>query len=165
MRVLTLILLAIASVGFASAQETGPAAEVVKTKIVKIENEKVPIMLKGGEPYARWLGDHMNDDLVIVQPDGGFATKAQFIAKYRSHEFKVLKMTQVGHSVNVYANGTTAVVSYEGVGTFELNGKSSPVHQRFTDVWVKEHDAAWRRVSHNVHSLPVSATKGIPTAK
>jgi ketosteroid isomerase-like protein len=159
MRVLLAILLTITSVGFAKAQETGPSAEAVKEKIVQIENEKIPLILKSGEPYAKWLNDYMDDDLVIVQPDGGFTTKARSITAFRNQEFKVLTMKQDGHNVRVYANGTTAVVSYEGVGTFELNGKSFPVHQRFTDVWVKEKGGVWRRVSHNIHSLPVSGSK------
>jgi len=159
MRVLLAILLTITSVGFAKAQEAGPSAEVVKEKIVQIENEKIPLILKSGEPYAKWLNDYMDDDLVIVQPDGGFTTKARSITAFRNQEFKVLTMKQDGHDVRVYANGTTAVVSYEGVGTFELNGKSFPVHQRFTDVWVKEKDGVWRRVSHNIHNLPASGAK------
>ncbi len=158
-QILLTLMLVISSVPFLKAQEKGPEAEKVQKEIIKIEDDKIPLILQSGDPYADWLDHFQDDDLTIVQPDGSFTTKARSIEAFRKAEFKVVTMKQEGHKVSVYAHGTTAVVSYHGAGTFQLRGETFPVHQQFTDVWVKEKDGVWRRVSHNIHNLPLSESK------
>jgi ketosteroid isomerase-like protein len=153
MRVFVLILLAISFLGTAIAQENGPAAEAIPQEITRIENQKVAVILKGGAAYEEWFNRNMDDDFIVVQPNGASANKTRALAAFRNQEFKVLAFTQADYNVRVYANGTTAVATYSGAGTLELEGKSFRLRQEFTDVWVKEKDGGWRCATHNIHTL------------
>ena len=153
-KILFAMLLAILLTGVVNAQQTtGEQAETVRKQILKIEAEKVAGLLKGGSEPADWHERYDTEDLVNMMADGSTRTRSQLAAELRSGDLKVVTMKQYEHRVFVYNNGTIAVVTNLATGTLERKGKSSPMHSRFTDVWVKQ-AGAWRRVVHDVANIP-----------
>jgi hypothetical protein len=139
--------------GFARAQDTRFRDEQIKKEILKIETDKMPILLKGGPEYAEYFDRYDADGVVITLPDGSLQTKAEASDSYRTGEFKVLEMKQFDYQVHVH-NGSTAVLTYHGIGIFETKGKASKVDLIFDDVWVNQH-GHWLRIVHNLHNAPI----------
>ncbi len=138
------------------ARSANAADEQIRKEIAGIETDKVPLLLKGGPEYADYFDRHDADGVAITLPDGSLQTKSEASTSYRSGSFKVLSMKQFDHHVHVF-NGTTAVVTYHGIGVFETDGKKSDVDLIFDDVWVKE-NGNWLRVVHNIHNAPKGPT-------
>jgi len=143
---------AILLAGFAHAQETRSRDEQIKKEVMKIETDKMPILLKGGPEYADYFDRFDADGVAITLPDGSLQTKVEASDSYRSGEFKVLAMKQFDYQVHVF-NSTTAVMTYHGIGTFETKGVKSKVDLIFDDVWVNQH-GKWLRIVHNLHNAP-----------
>ena len=136
------------------AQETtGVKAEQARKEILKLEDEKVAGLLRGGSEPADWVSRYDADDIAQTNVDGSTPTKAQVVAGLQPGVFRAHSMKQDEHRIRVYDNGNVAVVTYRAIGVIERNGKSNDRQNRFTDVWVKQ-AGAWRRVVHEERDAP-----------
>jgi ketosteroid isomerase-like protein len=153
-RILFTALLAVSLAGVVCAQEiTGEKAEKVKKEIMKIEDEKVAGLLRGGSEPVDWIVQYDAEDIAQTEIDGRTSTKAQIEAGLQPGMFKMHSMKQDGHRIRVYDNGNVAVVTYHALGVIERNGKVTNRESRFTDVWVKQ-KGAWLRVAHEEREIP-----------
>ena len=125
---------------------TGEKAETVKKEILKIEDEKVAGLLRGGSEPVDWI-QYDAEDIAQTNIDGSQPTKAEIEAGLQPGFFKMHSMKQDGHRIRVYDNGNVAVVTYHALGVLERNGKVTPRESNFSDVWVKQ-NGAWLRVLH-----------------
>ena len=93
------------------------------------------------------------EELLFTGPDGQLGTKAADLAahrsgavRFRAHSPEELRMRRVGPDVTVSALRARLVVDVDGTpveGTY-----------RFTRVWAREPDGAWRVVGGHVSALP-----------
>ena len=146
-----LFLVAIAGISLAGtlgAQAiTGEKADAVKKEIMKIEDEKVAGLLRGGGEPVAWIRQYDAEDVAQTNIDGSSPTKAEIEAGLQPGVFKMHSMKQDGHKFRVYDSGNVAVVTYHALGVLERNGKVTPRESNFSDVWVKQ-NGAWLRVLH-----------------
>jgi hypothetical protein len=141
-------LLAASFAGIIAAQAiTGQKAETVKKEIMKIEDEKVAGLLRGGSEPVDWIKQYDAEDIAQTNIDGSTPTKAEVEAGLQPGVFKMDSMKQDGHRIRVYDNGNVAVVTYHALGVLERNGKVTPRESNFSDVWVKQ-NGGWLRVLH-----------------
>jgi hypothetical protein len=105
---------------------TGEEAEAVKREILKIEEEKVAGLLRGGSEPSDWVEHYDSDGTVQMNADGSTRTKAKSVAELRTGDSKVLTMKQYKHQVHVYNDGNTAVVTNRATGTVQKSGKFLP---------------------------------------
>jgi len=141
-------LLAVSVAGIIGAQAvTGEKAETVKKEILKIEDEKVAGLLKGGSESVDWIRQYDAEDVAQTNIDGSSPTKAEIEAGLQPSVFKMHSMKQDGHRFRVYDNGNVAVVTYHALGVLERNAKVTPRESNFSDVWVKQ-NGVWLRVLH-----------------
>jgi hypothetical protein len=131
-------------------EESGPAAEKVKTEILKIEMEKLNGLRQNGSVAADWFHRYSDVDQVHTSHDGSVETTAEHEAKLSSSQVAIVTMKQFDYRVRVFENGNVAVVTYKQIG--QLQGQLHPVEGVATDVWVKE-DVGWQRVVHSSHQL------------
>jgi hypothetical protein len=142
------VFLTVAFTGSAAAQEiTGEKAEAVRKEIMKIEEEKVAGLLRGGSEPVDWIRQYDAENVAQTNADGSTPGKAEIEAGLRPGFFKMSSMKQDGHRFHVYDNGNVAVVTYHALGVIERNGKAAPRESNFSDVWVKQ-NGAWLRVLH-----------------
>jgi hypothetical protein len=154
-------LLSVSLAGIIAAQAiTGQKAETVKKEIMKIEDDKVAGLLKGGSEPVDWIRRYDADDIAQTNIDGSTPTKAEVEAGLQPGVFKMHSMNQDGHNIRVYDNGNVAVLTYHALGVLERNGKVTPRESNFSDVWVKQ-NGAWIRVLHNEREI----TKRAPAAQ
>ncbi len=141
-------LFAVSLAGTVFAQAiTGEKAEAVKKEILKIEDEKVAGLLRGGSEPVDWIRQYDAEDVAQTNIDGSAPTKAEIEAGLQPGVFKMHSMNQDGHRFRVYDDGKVAVVTYHALGVLERNGKVTPRESNFSDVWVKQ-NGAWLRVLH-----------------
>jgi Domain of unknown function (DUF4440) len=141
-------LLSLSLAGMIAAQAiTGQKADNVKKEIMKIEDEKVAGLLRGGSEPVDWIKQYDAEDIAQTNIDGSAPTKAEVEAGLQPEVFKMDSMKQDGHNIRVYDNGNVAVVTYHARGVLERNGKVTPRESNFSDVWVKQ-NGAWLRVLH-----------------
>ncbi len=153
-RTLFAVLLAVSFAGVVGAQEvTGEKAEKVKKEIMKIEDEKVAGLLRGGSEPVDWIVQYDAENIAQTNIDGSTPTKAQVEAGLQPGVFKMRSMKQDGHLIRVYDDGNVAVVTYHALGVIERNGKVANRENLFTDVWVKQ-KGAWLRVVHQEREMP-----------
>ena len=139
---------AVSVAGIIGAQAvTGEKAETVKKEVLKIEDEKVAGLLKGGSDPVDWIRQYDAEDVAQTNIDGSSPTKAEIEAGLQPGVFKMHSMKQDGHRFRVYDNGNVAVVTYHALGVLERNAKVTPRESNFSDVWVKQ-NGAWLRVLH-----------------
>ncbi len=133
---------ALLSVSFAGAlrarEVTGAKADAVKKEIMKIEDEKVAGLLRGGSEPVDWIVKYDAEDIAQTSVDGSTPNKAQIEAGLQPGVFKMHSMKQDGHRFRVYDDGNVAVVTYHALGVIERNGKVANRENLFTDVWVKQ---------------------------
>jgi len=147
-RTLFAMSLALLLPGIAAAQAiTGEKAEHVKKEIMKIEDEKVAGLLRGGSEPVDWIRQYDAEEIAQTNIDGSSPTKAEIEAGLQPGVFKMHSMKQDGHRFRVYDDGNVAVVTYHAQGVLERNGKVTPRESNFSDVWVKK-NGAWLRVLH-----------------
>jgi ketosteroid isomerase-like protein len=148
------IILPVSLAGSTCAQEvTGPKAEAVKKEIMKIEDEKVAGLLRGGSERVDWIVKYDAEDIAQTNIDGSNPTKAQVEGGLQPGVFKMHSMKQDGHRIRVYDEGNVAVVTYHALGVIERNGKVANRENLLTDVWVKQ-KGAWLRVVHQERDMP-----------
>lgn len=94
------------------------------------------------------------ENLLFTGPDGQLASKADDLAMHRSgavriraHEPEELRIRRVSDDVAVVA--LRARLTVEANGTLVMQG---PV--RYTRVWARESDGAWRVVAGHVNAMP-----------
>jgi hypothetical protein len=159
-KILVAMLLAGSLAGAVPAQTVSKEkAEAVKKEIMKIEDEKVAGLLRGGSEPVDWIVKYDAEDIAQTNIDGSNPTKAQVEAGLQPGVFKMHSMKQDGHRFRVYDNGNVAVVAYHALGVLERNGKVTPRESNFSDVWVKQ-NGAWLRVLHEEREIanqPVAA--------
>jgi len=147
-KVLLSTLLGISLAGIAFAQAiTGEKAEAARKEIMKIEDEKVAGLLRGGSEPVDWIRQYDAEEVAQTNIDGSSPSKAEIEAGLQPGVFKMHSMKQDGHRFRVYDNGNVAVVTYHALGVLERNGKVTPRESNFSDVWVKQ-NGAWLRVLH-----------------
>jgi Domain of unknown function (DUF4440) len=147
--------------GILAAQTvTGAKAEAVKKEIMKIEDEKVAGLLRGGSEPVDWIKQYDAEDIAQTNIDGSTPTKTEVEAGLAPGFFKMDSMKQDGHRIRVYDNGNVAVVTYHALGVLERGGKATPRESNFSDVWVKQ-NGAWLRVLHIEREIAKTA----PAAK
>jgi hypothetical protein len=141
-------ILGISLAGTIGAQAiTGEKAEQVRNEIMKIEDEKVAGLLRGGSEPIDWIRQYDAEDIAQTNIDGSSPGKVQIEAGLQPGVFKMHSMKQDGHKFRVYDNGNVAVVTYHALGVLERYGKVTPRESDFSDVWVKQ-NGAWLRVLH-----------------
>lgn len=141
-------ILAISFAGTIGAQAiTGEKAEQVKKEILKIEDEKVAGLLRGGSEPVDWIKQYDSEEIAQTNIDGSSPGKAEIEAGLQPGVFKMHSMNQDGHKFRVYDDGKVAVVTYHALGVLERDGKVTPRESNFSDVWVKQ-DGKWLRVLH-----------------
>jgi hypothetical protein len=126
---------------------TGEKADEVKKEILKIEDEKVAGLLRGGSEPVDWIKQYDAEDVAQTNIDGSSPTKAEIEAGLEPGDFKMHSMKQDGHRFRVYDDGKVAVVTYHALGILERNGNVTPRESNFSDVWVKQ-NGVWLRVLH-----------------
>jgi hypothetical protein len=148
-KILLSMLLAGSLAGVVKAQQaTGAKAEEAKKDIIRIEDEKVGGLLRGGADPVDWLKKYDADDVVATEGDGKtIQAKAIGIAKTQKG-ITVLTMIQRDENMRVYGNGTTVVITYRGCGNVDISGKVTTQHLKFADVWAKQDNGAWLRIVH-----------------
>jgi hypothetical protein len=152
-KLLLTALLAGSLAGTIAAQAiTGEKAEAVKREILKIEDDKVAGLLKGGSEPVDWIKKYDAEEVAQTNIDGSSPTKAEIEAGLEPGVFKMHSMKQDGHRFRVYDNGNVAVVTYHALGVLERNGKVTPRESNFSDVWVKQ-NGAWLRVLHSEREI------------
>jgi hypothetical protein len=152
-RILFAMFLAVSLTGVVAAQTVSKEkAEAVKKEIMKIEDEKVAGLLRGGSEPVDWIRQYDAEEIAQTNIDGSNPTKAQIEAGLQPGVFKMHSMKQDGHLFRVYDNGNVAVVTYHALGVLERNGKVTPRESNFSDVWVKQ-NGAWLRVLHEEREL------------
>jgi hypothetical protein len=141
-------ILGISLAGTIGAQAiTGEKAEQVRNEIMKIEDENVAGLLRGGSEPIDWIRQYDAEDIAQTNIDGSSPGKVQIEAGLQPGVFKMHSMKQDGHKFRVYDNGNVAVVTYHALGVLERYGKVTPRESDFSDVWVKQ-NGAWLRVLH-----------------
>jgi ketosteroid isomerase-like protein len=102
---------------------------------------------------VRGLDALIADDLLFTGPDGQLATKAQDLdahasgaVRFRAHEPEELRVRRVGTDVAVSALRTRLVVDVAGT---TIRGTV-----RYTRIWAREADGAWRVVGGHVSTVP-----------
>ena len=97
----------------------------------------------------------ISDDLLFTGPDGQLGTKAQDLAahgsgvvRFRAHEPEELRIRRIGSNVAVVALRTRLAV--------EVNATLVRGTYRYTRVWARESDGAWRVVGGHVSEVPVT---------
>src|SRR5229473_41281 len=147
-KILLTTLWAISLAGIIAAQAiTGEKADAVRKEIMKIEDEKVAGLLRGGSEPVDWIRQYDAEDVAQTNIDGSSPGKAEIEAGLEPGVFKMHSMKQDGHRFRVYDHGNVAVVTYHALGVLERNGKLTPRESNFSDVWVKQ-NGAWLRVLH-----------------
>jgi hypothetical protein len=147
-KILLALLLAASLPGMIAAQAiTGEKAETVKKEIMKIEDEKVAGLLRGGSEPVDWIKQYDAEEVAQTNIDGSSPGKTEIEAGLQPGVFKMHSMKQDGHRFRVYDDGKVAVVTYHALGVLERNGKVTPRESNFSDVWVKQ-NGAWLRVLH-----------------
>jgi hypothetical protein len=150
---LFVMLLVVSLAGRIGAQAiTGEKAETARKEIMKIEDEKVAGLLRGGSEPVDWIRQYDAEEVAQTNIDGSSPTKAAIEAGLQPGVFKMHSMKQDGHRFRVYDNGNVAVVTYHALGVLERNGKVTPRESNFSDVWVKQ-NGAWLRVLHAEREL------------
>lgn len=144
-------LLVISTVGVAGAQQ-GDANKVNKEaeqQVMKLENEKIAVMLKGGAEAAGWFQRIYTDDISYTVA-GGFRPKSETVDEFRSGARKLLSIKHDDYHVRVYNNGNTAILTYRGQDVMQTNGIAGKQELvRTTDVYVKQ-NGAWKIAVHSV---------------
>jgi hypothetical protein len=150
---LLVAILGVSLAGIIAAQAiTGQKAETVKKEIMKIEDEKVAGLLRGGSEPVDWIRQYDAEEIAQTNIDGSTPGKAEVEAGLQPGVFKMHSMKQDGHRFHVYDNGNVAVVTYHALGVLERNGKVTPRESNFSDVWVKQ-NGAWLRILHNEREI------------
>ena len=95
------------------------------------------------------LDDLISDDLLFTGPDGQLGTKEQDIEAYRSGIVKF--MAHVPEELRVRRVGSdVAISSLRAQLTVDVAGNLSHGTYRYTRVWAREDDRAWRVVGGHV---------------
>lgn len=94
----------------------------------------------------------ISDDLLFAGPDGRVATKAQDldahrsgIVRFRKHEPRELRVRRVGQDV--------AIASLETQLEVQLGAETSSGTYRYTRIWARESDGAWRVAGGHVSEI------------
>ena len=120
----------------------------VKATILKMEQEKVEALKKGGDAIADWEDRVFADDLICFGSGfSGVCSKAEMVAEHRSGQRTLRTVHHDDYRVQVYGN--TAILSFRGNNIMERKGQILTGVVRTTDVYVKQ-DGAWRIVAHLV---------------
>ena len=89
-RIIFAALLALSFAGAVCAQEvTRAKAEAVKKEIMKIEDEKVAGLLRGGSEPVDWIVKYDAEDIAQTSVDGSTPNKAQIEAGLQPGVFKM----------------------------------------------------------------------------
>lgn len=132
------------------------AVEPIDAKIVALESELRAAQLNADVVALDRL---ISDELLFVGPDGNLATKAQDLeahrsgaVRFRAHEPEELHVRRIGDDV--------AIAALRAKLTVELAGRVVSGTYRYTRVWARESDGAWRVVGGHVSqvSQPPTAT-------
>src|SRR5258706_15039276 len=109
-RILFAVVLGVSFAGAVCAHEvTGAKADAVKKEIMKIEDEKVAGLLRGGSEPVDWIAKDDAEDIAQTSVDGSTPNKAQIEAGLQPGGFKMDSMKQDGHRFRVYDDGEVAV--------------------------------------------------------
>ena len=152
-KLLLAILLAVSLPGMIAAQAvTGEKAEAAKKEILKIEDEKVAGLLRGGSEPVDWIKQYDAEDVAQTNIDGTSPTKAEIEAGLEPGCFQLQmhsRLKQDGHRFRVYDNGNVAWSSRSPrhLRRPRTERQGYAAGKQFSDVWVKQ-NGAWLRVLH-----------------
>ena len=97
------------------------------------------------------------DDYVSTGPSGVFRTKALVMEDFKSGKLKVESMSS--DDIRVRVHGDTAIAT--GITTMKGvdAGRSMSGQNRYTQVWVKGSDGAWRIAAFQLSPVAAAAAK------
>ena len=87
------------------------------------------------------LDELLDDQLVLVNDDGGIQDKGQFLASIKKSNSQEQQVTPESISVHVYGNAATATGVFRAKGIEA--GKPYIKRERFLDTWIYR-DGRWR---------------------
>ncbi len=102
-------------------------------EILKLEGEFGRAMIKN-DPEA--IGRLLDDDWIIIDPDGGIIDRARFLAVIRSGSLSHEVMDSRDVRVRIYGN--SAAVTALTTTTGKFSGQEFNTEERSTDLWVKK---------------------------
>jgi len=95
------------------------------------------------------LEDLISDDLLFTEPDGRLGSKAQDIEAYRSGTVKFIE--HVPEELRIRrVSADVFISSLRAQLTVDIAGSLSRGTYRYTRIWVREDDQAWRVVGGHV---------------
>ena len=104
------------------------------------------------------LAQLVSDDLLFTGPTGELATKAEDLAAHRDgvvriavHEPRDMRVRRIGERVAIVALLTRLAGTYAGQ---PFDGS-----YRYTRVWAREADGAWRIAGGHVSEVPADASR------
>lgn len=150
-RIILSMFFAISFAHIVCAQEmTGKTADEIKNQVIKLEEEKVSVIVKGGEAAANWFDSLDADNLAYLSAAKGVRTKTDILAEWRSGVRKLLNTRHYDFVVHVYDSGNTAVVTYRASGTEVVKDKGSHDYQEVGLEVLVRINGKWRAVAHSV---------------
>jgi len=90
------------------------------------------------------LDELLSDNLVYVEYDGTFMTKAEYLTSRQKASLQPAQVTNESTTVHMYGSSAVVTGVYREKGT--SGGKSYEHRGRFTDTWVSE-GGVWRCVA------------------
>jgi hypothetical protein len=138
---------------------TGNQAKKIKDEIVKLEEEKASIILKGGSIAADYYDRFYGDDEAYLSSAKGSRTKSDIVHDWRAGVPKVLSTKHYDFNVRVYDNGNTAVVTYRATGVMQLKDQAPKGYDEQTlEIFVRQ-NGNWRVVAHAVVDVKNLSTR------
>jgi ketosteroid isomerase-like protein len=103
------------------------------------------------------LDDLISDDLLFTGPDGQLGSKAQDLEAYRSGAVKFIE--HVPEELRIRrVSADVSIAALRAQLTVDVAGRRSRGTYRYTRIWAREDDRAWRVVGGHVSGVnPVDA--------